>query len=365
MAELRRSCFVGALSGLLMASLAACSGGSASSEIAQGLINIGNLCTDRFNPAFAASGEDCKPVYNRFCPASAATLPFNQTEVDACDGVSSSTGSVSVGGETSSYVIVRPASGGRSGLYVALHWAGANGETMVNRMRLSELAKGRDVTVVAPTAPGESASWGYDTAPAVIPIETRMLLLDAIISAAQQQTGVAGPVLVSGVSGGGVMAFVYGCERAEHVVGVEIVAAEVAPTQLSACAPARALASVQVHGTLDAIAPYQPLPVLAAGPVPIFEHLLASNGCDANRLSTVQLPSPEALVSGIEVRWAPRSACTSSVGSALVTIQGGGHNWPGFDDPLNLGLGANAYGPISTGFDATLQGYDLLRYLAG
>lgn len=61
---------------------------------------------------------------------------------------------------------------------------------------------------------------------------------------------------------------------------------------LADCTPAAGLATVQVHGTFDVIAPYPAVP--------------------------------------------------------LVAVEGGGHNWPGFSGPLNLPI--TLYGPTANGF---------------
>jgi len=351
--------------GLSLAVLAGCVGETGNGSLqGGGALNIGDLCTDRFDPAKAAAGADCTPVYYRYCPSPGTTSPGNQTEVPYCDGVNVSRGTVSVAGINSSYMILTPATGGRSGLYVALHWVGGNAETMIGRTRLSELARGRDVTVVAPTAPGTPATWGFDTLPALTELTTRIQLLDAVIAEARQRTGLQNRVLISGLSGGGVMAYEYACQRAQQVAGVELVAAEIQPATLSGCAPAQPFVNVQVHGTLDLIAPYAAVPLRSAGVENLFDNALTLNHCDASRVSIANLPSLDTFVSGIEVRFAPPSICSSGAGSALVTVEGGGHNWPGYDEPLGLGLGINGYGPTSYSFDATLQGYDLMRYLA-
>lgn len=329
-----------------------------------GGLAIGDACTDRFSASEAAAGADCTPVYNRYCPPLGTTSPSNQTEVPFCSGVEVSRGTATVDGLSSGYVVLTPVTGGRSGLYVALHWVGGNAETMIGRMRLSELARGRDLTVVAPTAPGTPATWGFDTLPSLTELTTRIQLLDAVIAQARERTGLQSRVYMSGLSGGGVMAFEYACQRADQVLATELVAAEVQPATLSGCVPSQPFVNVQVHGTLDYVAPYNAVPLRSAGVVNIFEDALDQNGCDAGRVSTANLPSLDMFVTGIEVRFAPPSVCSSGIGASLVTVQGGGHNWPGYDDPLGLGLGINGYGPTSNGFDATLQGYDLMRELS-
>jgi len=88
------------------------------------------------------------------------------------------------------------------------------------------------------------------------------------------------------------------------------------------------------------------------------------NGCSGSGRTV-------ALNENVDIRYS--KDCSSGDGVALVTVKGGGHNWPGFDPPLGgipltfpnptSNSAFNFFGPISNDFDATLQGYDLVRYL--
>lgn len=355
---------------LVIGMLAACGGSSGGSSGSTPVAS--KSCQQQFSPAAAAAGQDCTPTFHADCPADPSMSVTNDSTVNPCDGVAVSTGTATAGSLSSDYVVVKPSSGGGSGTVLALHWLDGNGATMVNRMRLSELAKGRDVTVVAPTAPG--GTWGNDILAApTSTVDERVALLDAVLaqvkaaSAQAKAETVAAEaastprLIVAGLSGGGVMAFDYACAHAGTVTGVEIVAANITASGLSACKPGHSVASVQVHGTDDAVAPYNAVPGgLYAGVPATFQALYTNNGCDAAQLQSVNLPSPDTLVSGIVVQW--DQSCTSKQGSALVTITGGGHAWPGMDRSFDQ-LPLNLYGPVSTGFDATLQAYDLLLYL--
>jgi polyhydroxybutyrate depolymerase len=344
-------------------------GGSGSSGGSSGSGSL--TCQQQFSPDKAAAGDNCTPTYGQFCPNTGSGSPVtNDQNVNACDGVNVSTGTVSAGSLSSDYFVAEPANvASDAPIYIALHWANANGQTMVNRMRLTELAKGRALTVVAPTAPGQVPfrTWGNSVVASTSPVADRIALIDALITQLQNASTVKAaasrPIVLAGVSGGAVLAYEYACAHAERLAGVLLVAAEVTPADASACQFDAPLASVQVMGTNDLIAPYNATPGLSAGAQPVFASFYTNNGCDASKIKSATLPpaSSDVGISGIQVQWV--TECTTDRGSALVTVDGGGHGWPGAQGPLNLPV--TIYGPISKGFDATLQGYDLLRYLGG
>lgn len=324
-------------------------------------------CTEQFNPDKAAAGDNCQPTYGAYCPDSGSGSPlFNDSEVTACDGVTVTSGTVEANGLSSDYVVLKPANGsGNNALYIALHWALANGETMANRMRMAELAKSRNVTVVLPTAPGSvlNRTWGRSAGiPPAASRADRVALIDALIAQTKPLAKASTPVLIAGVSGGAVLSFEYACDRAENISGAIVVAGEIPPDDLSSCAMAKGVATVQVHGTSDLIGPYDGNLLYASVP-DTFAALQAQNGCDSTAIKTASLPTVDGeLPTGYELQWV--TDCSSGKGSALLTVDGGGHNWPGYQGPLDQ-LPISLFGAKASGFDTTLQGYDLLRYLGG
>lgn len=364
-----RRCFTGFL---LLGLLAVA--GCAKEDAADDPVVVSKNCQQNFDPAAAAQGADCAPTYEQYCPPP-PEFDFYSTAPASCDDVQTGSGSVTVDGATSSYIVLSPAPSQKTlavqskqdtvgRLLIALHWAGANGPTMADRMRLRDLVVAKNMTVVLPDAPGAVPSWGNSVLVPISTAEQRIAVLDAIIEDVSGPTKASGPVLVAGVSGGGIMAFQYACARSESVSGALIVAAEIRPADLEACQPVSAVATVQIHGSDDLVAPYEPVPLLSPGVEAIFEKLYANNGCVADDLQQVILPNPnETFVSDIELNWL-REGCASGVGNALIKVNGGGHNWPGFDGPVDV-LPFNIFGPKSTGFDATFQGLELLGYLGG
>lgn len=341
-----------ALYGACVLLLSACGGEAGTARSALG-------CLAAFNPDRAQAGEDCRPRYGQFCPLQPAPI-FNPERTSPCDGVDVATSSVTVSGQTVDYLVLSPPGAtADTPTLLALHYSQATGANLAERMRLSELVKGRGIRVIAPTSPNLSRSWSQSALVSTVFADERLAQIDAVLNAV-----VGGrTVQVLGVSGGGVFGFEYACQRAHRVSGILVIAAEIRDSELSRCQPTQSFASVQIHGTADLVAPYEPVAVLSAGVVNVYTALRAINGCARAPQQRVTLPSPEApVIPDIDLQWV-REGCRSGQGSALVTINNGGHNIPG--NTTTLGLPVNFFGPIATGFDSTLQGFDLLRYLGG
>lgn len=316
-------------------------------------------CAVAFNPELAQTGADCRPRYGAFCELTPAPL-FNIDRPSACAGVQLREGQAFGGGETIDYLVMEPVGAGpATPTMLALHYSLSNGATLAERMRLSELVKGRGLRIVLPDAPGTATTWGQPLGGSLLLPDARVAQIDAVLAA----TAPGQKVLVMGVSGGGVLAFEYACQRSQRVSGVLLIVAEIRDGTLDSCRPGGSFASVQLHGTADLVAPYEPIVLLSAGVENVYRALRTNNGCGALVDQRVILPSPEApVIPELELRWV-RDGCSSGQGSALLKIQNGGHNIPGAG--TSLGLPVNFFGPIATGFDSTLQGYDLLRYLGG
>lgn len=348
---------------LLLAGCGSSSGDGSSNSFDAGPGNNNLSCQQQFNPERAIAGEDCSPVYDQFCQPQGSGLTGNANiEVTPCEGVTITEGVVEAGGESSEFVLLQPTNGEISGIYVALHWALGAGPAMAERMRLAELARARNLAVIAPTAPGLTRTWGISLL--VIPVsdlETRLNLVDALITEAKNQSGVVNPVFIGGVSGGANLTYSFACERSERVDGIVMVAAELAPGELDECQPTSNFATVQVHGTADVVGHYYAIPLLAAGAPETFARFQEINGCDYEQVRQATLTSDdEPLIGDIVIDFV--GDCSSGVGSALVTVEQGGHTWPGLVQ--DFGLPFNLFGTTTESFDTSLQGFDLLRFIS-
>lgn len=92
-----------------------------------------------------------------------------------------------------------------------------------------------------------------------------------------------------------------------------------------------------------------------------------NNACDVDDINTTVLPAGIAgrgTLAG-DVTIEEFASCDNPRGmkNYMVTVERGGHNWPGYDAPSDAD--ANVFGPISRDFDATLYGFDLLWAASG
>jgi polyhydroxybutyrate depolymerase len=124
-------------------------------------------------------------------------------------------------------------------------------------------------------------------------------------------------VYATGMSNGAIMSFTLACST-------DIFAAigPVAGTQLNACRGPRPTSVMHVHGTADRLVPYaggQGFSVINGPSVPDVNAFWRNvDGCGA----------PAATTSGPVST--STAACADNRGVVLITVDGGGHEWPGF-----------------------------------
>lgn len=197
----------------------------------------------------------------------------------------------------------------------------------------------------------------------LLPIQPFVDLLDAVVAEAAVQLDLDHPeLMVTGLSNGGQMAWYYACRSAQEVDAIMVVGASLSRSEMRSCvARGRSFGVVQVHGSSDYLVPYRG--TLFGVSIPLaFETFADNNGClDASLGHSSRPPlRGELMIRDIDFRWYDR--CTSGRRSYLVTVRRGGHGWPGFDyySPAQV----RTLGFSTRAFDATLQGYDLMRLAA-
>jgi len=337
-------------------------------------------CQNDFTPARVAAGENCDPALNRtkFCPlVSGLDLLTSRTSVIPCDGVEVTSNNAAGGGMTTQYLAIRPAGGGTpSAIYMALHYLNANTSYYANLIRMSELAKARNVLVLVPQAPGDG---GLLTLPLGLPspntgllsrwptmvneaVENNLQLLDGVVADARNRFSAgSAPLYVAGLSNGTPMAYFYGCGRADRVEAVLAVAGTQTAEAAAICRPNRPVGLVIVHGTSDLIVPYNGFLGLTRPVADNYADFKTYDQCTgADQMATLT-------GSNATVRFSYATNCAGGRRVVLATAVGNGHNWPGDDAGVlqESGFTIGLFGPALDGIDATIQGFDLLRYTAG
>lgn len=351
-------------------------------------------CQDSFTPERVKAGENCDPDLNRasFCPLTTNYLQ-SLSVIQPCAGVSISEHTISGGGFDTRYVAIRRSSGAPKAVYLALHYLEAEPEYFANLVRLTELAKARDVLVLMPYAPavvdpvsspdpggeplpvlgpldpsdaldlttvgtGALAPWPVTT---LQPIENYLQLLDNVVADGRNRFGGRGlPLYVASLSNGVPMAYFYACGRADRVDAMLAVAGGRSPESAAACQPSRPVGLVLVHGTLDPVAPYLGIPLIQQSPRQTYDSFKALDACSGQDQQVLMTND----AGSVQIDYTPRCAQNRRVVLASALLNG--HNWPGDDTNPLLGveLPLGPFGPNVDAIDATIQGYDLLRYAA-
>lgn len=354
---------------LLSAVLVACGGGSGGVDVGDGDGGdsgggdsggglSGLSCDKAYSPEkVVATPDACQPKADELCPVPAGLSVLNSTTL-SCTGVTVEEFTVSGGGLTSTYLAIYAGSGPYDTVYMTLHYLMARAGTHSNVVRMPELAKARNTLILVPQAPGAVGGLGSRwPVNGVESVSGHIAFLDAVVADARVRfSGAASaPLLVSGLSNGAVMAYQYACAAADRVAAVQAVAGSLSSSARAACQPTGPLGTVIVHGSADAVlAPYSTVAPTHA----YFEQL---NGCSGSDTQTTVPTYYDPLV----VKLNASGRCAGNRRDFLVVVEGGGHNWPGGSSSASELSTIGLFGAHTRNFDATLQGYDLLRLAAG
>ncbi|MGH8446130.1 MAG: alpha/beta hydrolase family esterase [Solimonas sp.] len=349
------------LAASLLAALAlsACGGSSGSSGSSGGSPQAAKRCQEAFSPEKLAAGQDCAPAAGSFCPIDERSNAMQRDPVP-CDGVLVESQTVSAAGSSSRYLSFRPDHGEPQAVVLALHYLQGSIGTFANVVRLPELAKGRQVLVVAPQAPGSLLSRWPTTGDDIAAVAA---WLHAVVADARARHAVPedAPLYIMGLSNGATMAYSYACLYGDEVQAILAAAAGPAVSVMQACAPAQPYGLVVVHGTDDVANPYHGRPGQTLGAPELYADFKQRSGC-AGDAGSVAVPRT---LDDLAVTIAYTGECSSGRRDFLVTVDGGGHNWPGWYGKGSWLEETGLFGGHTSNFDATLQGYDLLQLAAG
>ena len=149
-------------------------------------------------------------------------------------------------------------------------------------------------------------------------------------------------VYATGISNGGMMAYEVACALADRIAGIAVVAGEM--TSLDRCRPSRAVPVLVIHGSAD-----RNLPIdggAGAKAIAVHDVRRVASAVDFWRRHDGCGEAAVSELSGALRR--TRYSCSGGSEVELVTIEGGGHSWPGGDrlarflDPPSPALDATA-----------------------
>jgi polyhydroxybutyrate depolymerase len=225
---------------------------------------------------------------------------------------------------------------------VGLHGYGGFGLEMEMTSELSDASNEQGWLVVYPEGTGTPEAWNDD--PAGTGHAADMAFIRRVIDdVVRQGCGDPKRVIVTGISQGGWLSDMVGCEMTDLVAGVVPVAGR---DMGWGCKPKKPIPFTAVNGVLDDVLPYQGGPVDAAPPLTSVDSVddwlaarAASRGCVGK--PTEAKSSPHVVLE----TW---SGCAASV--ALYRVEDGGHSWPN----------GGGYGPVDHELSVTKVIADML-----
>lgn len=206
-------------------------------------------------------------------------------------------------------------------LIVAFHGRGSTGVEVEGYSRLSDLP-----AVVAypfgeiPDLEDPRRAW--QGAPYSDPEVNDVAFAEDLIDTLDQDLCIdAERIFATGKSNGGGLAIALGCQIPERIAAVAAVAPALYPGAREGCLEQHTASTMIIHGTEDSTIPYRgdadrDLPNLED-----WSHdLAASNGCESE---------PAVVDMTVDVQRQDWQGCTEDADVALVSVDGGGHVWPG------------------------------------
>jgi len=280
----------------------------------------------------------------------ALTLAAAAAWASAAPGTSART--LQLKGASRSYIVFAPkAKLSRPALVVVLHGRNGSGAAMLKRTRgtFNTLAQRDDFIVAYPDAPG--GAWNTSHASATSGNDD-VGYLSALIDALTTEFDVDPKrVYVTGFSMGASMSYRMACERQDRIAAIGPVAGGLARGLMAACAAAarRGIPLLVMHGTEDPITPS------ADGALEgNVQYWIRRNGCQPYAAVTHNLAGD--IDDGTHTYAAGYSGCKDGADVQVWSIEGGGHHWPGGDEPMRPGNGREI-----RDFDAAVVIWDFFK----
>ena len=248
------------------------------------------------------------------------------------------------GGEQRGFQLYVPASlsaNVTAPLVVALHGRGSDGMRMEALSELNARADQYHFVVAYPDA--SDGTWFYPRGLAGFgdePDDTAFLL--AVIDKLINEPGVdADRVYVTGISNGGFMAQRLACDAPDRIAAMASVAATGFAEMELACNKDMPVAAMFIHGTEDQLVPWKGRAIKNTdGSIQTVTYTMSKtlnlwsdyNGCEGN-LSQGEIPA-SGKSPGTRVTIIATDPCIQGSEVILVSVLGGGHNWPGVKDVI-------------------------------
>ncbi|APB33028.1 esterase lipoprotein [Gloeomargarita lithophora Alchichica-D10] len=251
--------------------------------------------------------------------------------------------------------------GGRSPLLIALHGGGGTGAGMERLTRLSDLANQAGVIVVYPD--GWNRHWHDRRNPRFVPepgVQDVPFINQLIDEVHRTYTLDQQRIYVTGISNGGFFAQVLACELSHRLAAVAVVSSNLPQGLAENCPATQSVPILYILGTNDPLIPYAGGEIRGKqGRKGVVYSAQASLDFWRQRYRLPATPQVQALPDRVNDQTSAQQITyqNRAVAVSLITIQGGGHTWPGGPQYLPQRF----IGRVSQDFDASATIWQFVR----
>jgi polyhydroxybutyrate depolymerase len=240
----------------------------------------------------------------------------------------------------------------KSILLLNLHGATGNEKNARTKTGFDQVSDQEKFIVAYPNSLNEQWNDGRNPTPAISAVNDTGFI-SALISKLTTALNIdTKRVFLSGFSNGAIFTQRFACEHADQITAIAAVSGPMAFDTYNQCHPSEPVSVLIFHGRDD---PYVPW---GGGDIPVFGGTVISvddtytywsdvvNGCTGSPVSTSE-PDRDPNDGTLVTRRAFDDVCTNQTSVILYDIEGGGHTWPGGNNPNLPGPG----GPGLTSYD--------------
>lgn len=227
---------------------------------------------------------------------------------------------------------------------LCLHGGGGNALSTVGFTQMNLVADSAHFIVIYPQGTevdGNCCSWAAGVgSPADTSGIDDVLFFNRLLDTLNLMLNIdTGRVYSTGLSQGGFMSQRLACELSHRIAAIAPLCSNLDSVQMAACAPARPIPVLVINGTADLLVPYDGASFTNNGwfldyyPTDSLIRFWASmNGCDPVPLMQ-SLPDTDLSDNSTVDRFA-FGDCDCGTATTLYRVNGGGHTWPGVENPL-------------------------------
>jgi len=238
-------------------------------------------------------------------------------------------GILSQGGLNRTYIAYLPTSytaGSNLPVVFVLHALTMNGQRMMQVTGMNAVAETNNFIAVYPDGIGGSWNVGFG-----IPGASTADDVGFIDALADEMVNLYGADLnrlyACGLSNGGFLSYKLACESTKCFAAIAPVSGVITDAAFATCAPTRSVPVLHIHGTADAIVPFNGIVGFKSVNDVLAYWLFNNNNCSGNPTITA-LPNTNPFDLSTVDRWA-WSPCDNGAEVQLLKVNGGGHQWPG------------------------------------